>query len=263
MWVRILVVVAILAVGTGIYLWCFGEQTMWVLGSRYIGWKVPMVNKTPTDIQDRSIANGIGKKVSYFGYEFEVPWDDLDERATKASANRAVLTFRSGLRLMFYSGPPKEFVKTVLSSQADPDALRQFYGKDVLDSDYAFLHRMLYTTPSQVTVWTQRRDAVGTSMMLTIKAIATPLADTGMFSISTPEFKGFQYGNAQSKPKRVLVDLFADDASLEFTFLGREKQQLMNVSQADINRVVQTTRKVKSPPRHEDASDARLVSSHR
>jgi len=40
-----------------------------------------------------------------------------------------------------------------------------------------------------------------------------------MFLLHTDEFDGFQYEDPTQQPKRALVDLFAQDRSLEFTFL--------------------------------------------
>jgi hypothetical protein len=61
-----------------------------------------------------------------------------------------------------------------------------------------------------------------------------------MFLLHTDEFDGFQYEDPTQHPKRVLVDLFAQDQSLEFTFLLNYEDASPNVSQADINRVIQT-----------------------
>jgi len=34
-------------------------------------------------LKDTSVSEAPGTKLSYFGYEFEVPWSDLDESQTK------------------------------------------------------------------------------------------------------------------------------------------------------------------------------------
>ncbi len=238
------VILVCLLVAAVLYVVYFGTQTMFVLESRYMARKVPILNMKPIELQDLTSSSVAGKKLSYFGYEFEVPWSDLDESATKIYPDHVLLTFGSGPRLRFVSAPPREFVNAILSSGKDPDSLRQLYGKEAFDSDYAFVHLMLNTTPEEITMRTPQRDVVGRSMMLTFKAIAVPSADTEMFSIHNQDFKGFQYGNPQSKPKRVVVDLYADDGGLEFVFYG--KDNTLNISQPEINRVIQTARKTKS-----------------
>jgi hypothetical protein len=55
------------------------------------------MNKIPVELTDLSISQADGKKLSYCGYEFEVPWQDIDEAKTRIdSGNKAIVTFRSG-----------------------------------------------------------------------------------------------------------------------------------------------------------------------
>ena len=75
-----------------------------------------------------------------------------------------------------------------------------------------------------------------------------------MFLLHTDEFDGFQYEDPTQHPKRVLVDLFAQDQSLEFTFLLNYEGASPNVSQADINRVIQTAHKEEIRPGFTKAS---------
>ena len=92
-------------------------------------------------------------------------------------------------------------------------------GEEPLQSDYALTQLILETTPKKITLRSDRQNASATLAMLVVKSIATPPADSGMFLLHTDEFDGFQYEDPTQHPKRVLVDLFAQDRSLEFTFL--------------------------------------------
>jgi hypothetical protein len=81
--------------------------------SFYEARKVPPVARVvPTDLRDVSVSQAPGRKLLYLGYEFEVPWTDLDETRTKLyptnkpEKTMAVLTFKSGLRLMVMAAPP-------------------------------------------------------------------------------------------------------------------------------------------------------------
>jgi intracellular septation protein A len=78
-WVRVLVGLGIAVITCGFYLWFFGVQTFIALEARYIAWKMPIVNKVPVELPDLSVSQASGKKLSCFGYEFEVPWDDIDQ----------------------------------------------------------------------------------------------------------------------------------------------------------------------------------------
>lgn len=45
---RTLFILAASGLLCGAYLWFFGVATMFALEARYVGWKTPVVNKTPT-----------------------------------------------------------------------------------------------------------------------------------------------------------------------------------------------------------------------
>jgi hypothetical protein len=120
---------------------------------------------------------------------------------------------------MFQCVPPREFVNGFLSSgKIAPESFRRVFGDEALQSDYALTRLMLETTPDKITLRTPRQDAAGKLVMLVVKGIATPPADSGILSIHTDEFEGFQYEDPQLRPKRVVANLFASDQTLEFIF---------------------------------------------
>ena len=65
------------------YAWFFGVQTAIALEERYFGSKYPAVWQVPVELTDTSMSDSPGKKLSYLGCAFEVPWDDLDEQKTR------------------------------------------------------------------------------------------------------------------------------------------------------------------------------------
>jgi len=81
--------------------------------SYYGARKAPAVARVvPTELKDQTVSQASGSRLSYFGYEFEVPWNDLDEAQTKLypkdKPTRVVLVFQSGLRLMITALPARE-----------------------------------------------------------------------------------------------------------------------------------------------------------
>jgi hypothetical protein len=77
-----------------------------------------------------------------------------------------------------------------------------------------------------------------------MKATTLPLgAESGVFSLSTNEFKGFQYGSPQNPPKHLSVELFKSDGHVDILF-GQKLNGPTTISQADVNRVVQSVRKL-------------------
>jgi hypothetical protein len=237
-WRNTLISLGIAALLTGLYLWFFGLQTMMVLETRWMARRNPVVRLTPRALPDLSVATTEGTKLSYFGYVFEVPWSDLDKAATKLGVNSVVLTFRSGQRIKFTSLPPREFVTGILE-QTNGQSLRQAYGDQPLQSDYAMWSLIVNATPEKVTLLSSRQQAIGIPILLVIKALAAP-EDSAVYSVQAGGLKGFDWGDPQKHPRLIVLDLFADDGSVEFLFIPPKGQQSLSISQAEVNRVLQT-----------------------
>lgn len=241
---RFLVTLAIASLLCIAYLWFFGVATMLSLEARYIGWKTPIVRKTPTELPDQSIAQVSGRKLTYFGYEFEVPWE-VEDAKSKQIGKMQLISFRSGNTLLVSRGAPKEFVNDFLSTgKADSPGLRALYGEDVLQSDYSLKERILEATPDEVGLFTSRNDAVGSAMLLIIKGVMMPRgAQSGIYRIRTGNFRGFQFGDPQSRPKSLDIEIYNEDGGLGFIFSQRENSSEPPLTQAEINRIIQSLRK--------------------
>jgi hypothetical protein len=241
---RTLLVVGIAVALLGVYGWFFGLQTALALAVRYESRNVPDIAKTPIPPTDLSISTAPHNKVTYFGYEFELPWDDVDESKDKTTGQIHVAAFRSGNAFWFSAFPPKDFVNEVMKSfKLSPQAFRQIYGDAAL-SDYGFNKIMLQMTPSEITPFVSERQATTGQMLLVIKGISIPKADSGIFSIQTPEFQGFQFESPQSRPFKIEDYLYSNEGGIDVMFLQKAGGNAPNISQAEINRVIQGIHKV-------------------
>jgi hypothetical protein len=242
LWANVLLV-------AGFSVWHFGVAALFVLETHYLGWKFPAVQKTPVELTDLSISQVPGRKLSYFGYEFEVPWDDPDEGKMKRIGKGQLIAFRSGNVLLFSKAAPKEFVQTFLSTtKVGPDKVRSLWGEEALQSDYSLHRLILEATPGQVTLFTSRDDAVRSSMLILFKGILTPRGgESGIFRLRSDKFKGFQYGDPQTRPNSLNVEIFADDGGLSFAFAQKGQGLSPAITQAEINRVIQTVRRIPEP----------------
>ena len=83
-------------------------------------------------------------------------------------------------------------------------------------------------------------------------------ADTGIFNINSENYRGFQLGNPQSQPQKITVNLYSNDDSIEFVFAVTAAQRSTVVTQPEINRIVQSLRKVP----HVSRSTAVLLAPH-
>jgi len=241
-WKRILIWAGIIVFVGGMYLWFFGVQTTSALMVRYQFRELPDVAKTPLPLTDLSISSAPHRTASYFGYEFELPSDDLDEEKDKTFGTVHVSYFRSGNAFWFSTFPPNNFINEVIKTgNLDPHDLKQLYGEDTLESDYAFHKKMLELTPSEITPFISRRQAISGQVLLLIKAISMPKAASGIFSIRTRDFKGFQFENPQMHSPRITLELFSNDGGIDVIFM--QKVGAPVISQAEINRVIQSIHK--------------------
>ena len=208
----------------------------------------PVASVVPSDLKDQSISQGPGEKLSYFGYEFEIPWSDLDETQTrlypteKAEKSRVDLRFRSGLRLLVTAVPPREWANGLAKEmKTSPQKIEATFGK----SDYRFAKTIYEFTPDKMNHWTlSGRVHMREEFLLMIKSMAlSKSADTGIFNLQNPSYKGFQQGNPQVRPDALTVSLYSDEGSLEFILLQHDYKNSAGIAQPELNRIVQSVRR--------------------
>src|ERR1700724_4555081 len=101
---RIVSTVAVAAALCIVFLYFFGVSSMASLEARYMGWKLPVVERTPVELADVSISQIPGRKLTYSGYEFEIPWD-VDEEKTRQVGKIQLIALRSGHAILFSNIP--------------------------------------------------------------------------------------------------------------------------------------------------------------
>lgn len=177
----------------------------------------------PGDLSDHSVSMAPGTKLSYFGYEFEIPWNDIDEAKTKSYRDMALLTFHSGLKLMVGVSPPKLWLDGLLG-KSKTASVEQSYG---VHSDYDFLRAMYTLTPDKMHLWAfSPRIHYRETLLLALKSAAIrPEAETGFFYVGNSTNEGFQEGDPEAWPlnyrpksrSSVLIQLFSDQGCLNLT----------------------------------------------
>lgn len=245
---RILLAAGSVIVVSGIYLWFFGVQTMCALTVRYTYRKMPEASTVPVALSDTHISNVPHSRVSYFGYEFELPWDDVDDQKSKTVGQIRLTAFHSGDAFWFSVFPPRDFINGVMkTANLDPQRFQQLYGAEALDSDYNFHVAMLETTPAQINPFVSKRQAVTSEMLLLIKTLSMPAADSGIFSIQTPNFQGFQFERTDGRPGRITDELFSKDGGVDAIFFQKANGSAPALSQSEVNRVIQSIHRVSTP----------------
>jgi hypothetical protein len=218
--------------------------------SFYAANRVPATARiVPTDLQDQAVSQAPGLRLAYLGYDFEVPWSDLDNAKTKlypkdrADKTEVVLGFHSGLRLVVTAVPARQFVHafapdfTMSSKQIDA-----VYGEGAATSDYVFARNIYNFSPDKVNYWSLSSEVhYRDDAMLNMKSIlpGEPAA-TGIFRIQNASYKGFQQGNPKIRQDNLLVNLYSDDGSVQIKFCQKNYRNSTGVTQAEINRIIQS-----------------------
>lgn len=243
---RILITIGVLFAFFVGYTWFFGFATLVAAEGQYVGWKLPVVRIAPVALTDLSLSSEHGRRLSYFGYELDVPWPDVDEQKLRQIGKLQLIPFRSGRSILFSTAPPREFVEQFLSSDNDRrESLQKLYGDDALKSDYSLKLTILDATPGRVGVFSSRRDAVANSMLLVYKGIMLPRgAESGIFLLSAGEYRGFQFGNPATRPKVLWVEMYCEHGGFSFMFSQWESEASPAITQAEINHLIQSTRKL-------------------
>lgn len=225
---------------TVIYLWFFWFQTLTLLEMHYSYRHIPIAHMKPVELKDQSIAPSVGSNLSCFGYDFEVPWKDTDTEHIQRK-NMVLIPFRSGLRLLVGHGSTHDLIDTVMEqTKTDPEHFRATYGDKAAQSDYEFLKLALNATPESVRLLDSKENTVRKSSLVLYKTFLVP-GDSGIFKVQANGFKGFQYGDPRKLSRQITVTLYSAKGGIEFNFLP-QKASPYPISQADINRVVQTVR---------------------
>jgi len=248
-WKRVLLVWVSSLVLVAVFLWFFGASTGMAFQARFIGWRVPVVKKTPVQLADLSLSSTAGGKFSFSGYDFDLPWDDLDPSKSKLVGKMQVLVFHSGNTILVSRSHARDFVRVVLHSGFDRDSFESIYGPDPLHSDFAMYQTVLRATPAQVTPFLPKSEAAARLTILSIKAIAVPGSpDTDLLAIRSPNFPGFQFGDPNKHPSTIVLDLFSDDGGLEFTISSKNNGLAPPITQPALNRIIQSARKSPNLP---------------
>lgn len=252
--ILITLVVTLTFVFVGIY--CISPIALSFYGSSKA---IPITRIVPADLKDLSVSSSNGAKLSYIGYEFDVPWNDLDGSKTllfpkdKLEKTRVILTFKSGLRLMATKCTPHEMADTFMHGdiKMTPDAFAAVFGPKAVDSDYEFTKRVMEFSPDRMHHWSlgppiHAREEV---LLVTKSMLPSKSAESGIFNVHNAIYQGFQQGNPEApsaKQDGVLLTLYATSDTFEVLFAQKESTHL--ITQPEINRIIQTLYRAEPGP---------------
>lgn len=237
----------------------FGVQSIEWWEVRQVEKSEPVLSVIPQDLRDTAPSKQPGLKLSAYGYEFEVPWRDIDKDKTQSGESVIVYYFRSGPVLMFRNPEKAANAKEIFfADDKKRKVAMQVWGAKTLESNFTLTKATLEASPAQISVFAPRLKVVGLGTLLTVKIMFAMGGETGIFAFDTPTVRGFQMGDPDKRPKFISVKAFdMGDHQLELTF-GMQKGSTGQIIQADVNRVLQTVRRLS---RSEDESDTSPIPS--
>lgn len=229
--------------------------------ARWEAMKIPAIKVTPRPLADYSEAQSPGKKLSYFGYEFEVPWIASYREKAFRKDGLVQLEFGSGQNMTLIvpaiqSGLLTEIVK---DQELQMKGLRPVFGNLLNRSAYEQYSVLLSTTPSSIRAFGPRAEAVRGVTLLRIKGIAVaPGLASGAFSFEFGDKRGFQIGDP-AKFRRVDLEIFGmGDHYIEI--ICATTNDNIRLIQPEINRILNTLRRV--PSEMPASSAANAIQSH-
>ncbi len=223
----------------------FGVQSIMWWKVRQFGRNDPVLWVIPQDLGNSAPSQQLGLKLSAYGYEFEVPWGDIDREKTKSGEFVTVYYFRSGPVVMFRN--PEKVANAKEIFLADDEKRRvamQVWGEKTLESNFTLTKAVLETSPAQMSVFAPRPKVLGLGILLMLKPSTAMGGETGIFAFDTSTIRGFQMGDPNKGPKYISLRAFdMGDHQLEITF-GMQNGFTGRITQAEVNRVLQTIRRV-------------------
>jgi hypothetical protein len=201
----------------------------------------------PTDLKDTTIGELKGPRIEKFGFSFQVPWSDIEhEKNTKSVSG---LIFKDGAGLMVFDPADKVDGARIIRGKTarEQQLMNRVVGSQALSSNYELMAAELQSTPGEVKWWATRERNVRSLILLTNKAM--DLGDAKVvYEIHSGTVRGFQYGDPNSPPYRVNLQLFDKaDHHYEIVIAGKDKASPC-VTQAQINGLVASFRGLLNGP---------------
>jgi hypothetical protein len=216
--------------------------------ARWEARQVPGVKVAPQPLADYSVSDAPGTALSYFGYEFEVPWNASFKEKVVGKV-MVQLKFQSGQDVLF-TVPTNQgglLTEIVQDKSMHMNNLQVVFGDLMNRSAYDQYAALLNTTPSSIRAFGPRVEAVRGVTLLTIKAIASaPGLETGVFSFEFPDKRGFQIGDPR-KSRRVDLEVFGMGGHhIEMVFAPSKDSA--SLSQPELNRILRSLHAVFAGP---------------
>ncbi len=197
---------------------------------------MPAMWIVPIPLPKVPIRHPEGLKLSYYGYEFEAPWTQLNREQKLKSMT--LLYFASGA-VVVVRDPAQSIHELEVMKQGDGKqgfTFENIFGDKATSSNYAFRSKILYVTPKDLRLSFSRKEMVANSVLIMMKLAHAGLAVGGEYSFQTEWLRGFQDGDP-AIDKMTIINCF-DSQDHEIELWVGSTDGVKKPSQADVNSIL-------------------------
>jgi hypothetical protein len=194
----------------------------------------------PTPLRDNSVEELKGQRVEKFGFSFQVPWNEMEHETNAKSA--ALLTFKDGGLILFDPAAEPDSVKIMQGKTMQQfRVMTKVLGSQTLSSNYELMAAEVQATPTDVRWWAGGSRNTRSLILLMNKSLDLANA-TAIHEIHQGNMRGFQFGDPDTPPYRVDLDLFdVSDRRYKMSISSRSKSAPC-ITQAQINGLIASFR---------------------
>jgi len=238
---KILIGIGIVAAIIAVPAIIFFAQIGGIAYAHYFAHGTPSVWVKPIPLTDSAMSPAAGSPLHYAGVTFSVPWTDLNTDKVKKLDDGVLFGFRSDHGILINNDPPDVMINSVRRGTKGKHIFEDFNGAPVR-TDYEFERALANITPTSFSLTMAKQSAIFGNILLMEKgATMNRIRASDIFSVTTPEFVGFQYGRPGSSARAIQIHLFNNIRRVNIV-IGEHETTPPIVTQADINLIVQTLR---------------------
>lgn len=219
-------------------------STWWL--ARHVDVDDPIVALVPQQLKDTGVADlKDGMVITHFGYSIQVPWTKATVVKDYTSVEATGFEDGSSL-LMFNPGDHLDMLTTQSgNATAAREGLRSLLGDQAMKSHFDYARAEFNARPGEVSLFHSRRSNTRSYMLLTMKSLDIQKGVTEIYTISSPNLRGFQFGDPHLSPMFIELLLFdGHDRALKLIFKGPRGGTRLFLTQEQINAMVASMRPV-------------------
>jgi len=231
------VLACLLAILLGVFCLFYGPGILLLISTKSDYRNSPEMWMVPQPLAPVSSTLPAGRKLSYFGYQFESPAADTKE--TKKAEGAVVIDFSGCADMAILKPNPSGNLISAMRANTKngaPEAVQltqDLFGEGASRSDYALRSATLNSTPHDLRLFASPRKIAGEAVLLRLKAIEASRFKNGLHSFETPWMRGFEEGDLQ-RDKAVVIQAFDNqDRLLTITVGARPGKSCFSQQELD------------------------------